>query len=95
MSSALGTIPTPFGNVPIGQIPPRMPYIPTPSFIGQQFAYNITSNTTFATTSTPTPQPVNPNPYYSQQNVGTGDAHSQLSQGSTRSKIVIVPDGKG
>jgi len=63
MSGALGTIPTKFGNVPMRQVPPRIPYTPTPPFIAQQFVYNIASNTTFATTSTPSSEPVNPNSY--------------------------------
>ena len=63
MSGALGTILTPFENVPMGQVPPCFPYTPTPPFIGQQFAYNIASNIAFASTSSPTPQPVDPYSY--------------------------------
>jgi len=35
ISGVLGTILTQFGNVPMGQVPPRMPYTPNPPFIAQ------------------------------------------------------------
>jgi len=94
-TGTVGTIPTQFGAVSTGSFTSHNPHIPHQTFISEQYACNIATNTQVPNQTNPTLPPVDPNYNQSQQNIESGDCKAQFTHGNSQPKTYIVLDGNG